>query len=156
MLEALIEFFKDYGYWGMGILSFLSGTIVPITSEVLLLFFLNLGLSAVGLTLVATIGNSLGGFSCFMLGYLTNKETVQKFFKIPDKRMKRADLMIQKYGFWTASISFVPLIGETLLVALGIMRVNKYKVILVMTIGKFIRYAFITLSFTGLAEHFGF
>lgn len=156
MLEALIEFFKDYGYWGMGILSFLSGTVVPITSEVLLLFFLNLGLSAVGLTLVATIGNSLGGFSCFMLGYLTNKETVQKFFKIPDKRMKRADLMIQKYGFWTASISFVPLIGETLLVALGIMRVNKYKVILVMTIGKFIRYAFITLSFTGLAEHFGF
>ncbi len=156
MLEALIEFFKDYGYWGMGILSFLSGTVVPITSEVLLLFFLNLGLSAVGLTLVATIGNSLGGFSCFMLGYLTNKETVQKFFKIPAKRMKRADLMIQKYGFWTASISFVPLIGETLLVALGIMRVNKYKVILVMTIGKFIRYAFITLSFTGLAEHFGF
>ena len=156
MLETLIDFFKDYGYWGMGVLSFLSGTVVPITSEVLLLFFLNLGLSAVGLTLVATLGNSLGGFSCFMLGYVTNKETVQKFFKIPDKRMKRADLLIQKYGFWTASISFVPLIGETLLVVLGVMRVSKYKVIAVMALGKFLRYAFIAISYMGLAGYFGF
>lgn len=156
MLEVLIDFFKDYGYWGMGVLSFLSGTVVPITSEVLLVFFLNLGLSAIGLTLVATLGNSLGGFSCFMLGYLTNKDTVQKFFKIPDKRMKRADLMIQKYGYWTAAISFVPLIGETLLVALGVMRVNRFKVIAVMTVGKFLRYAFIAASYTGLAGYFGF
>ncbi|MBO7301294.1 MAG: DedA family protein [Bacteroidaceae bacterium] len=156
MLEALIEFLKDYGYWGMGILSFLSGTVVPITSEVLLVFFLNLGLSAVGLTLVATLGNSLGGFSCFMLGYLTNKETVQRIFKISDRRMKRADVIIQKYGFWAASISFVPFIGEALLVALGVMRVDKYKVVAVMTLGKFLRYAFIALSYTGLAGYFGF
>ena len=156
MVDLIIDFFKDYGYLGMGVLAFLSGTVVPITSEVLLVFFLKLGLNAIGITLVATLGNTLGGITCFMIGYLTNKQHVQKLFKIPDKRMKRADIMIQKYGYWTAGISFVPLIGETLLVMLGVMRVDKYKVIAVMAAGKFIRYVSITISYTGLSGYFGF
>ena len=56
MFDALIDFLKDYGYWGMGVLSFLSGSVLPISSEILLVFFLNLGLSAVWLTVVATLG----------------------------------------------------------------------------------------------------
>lgn len=154
MGETLIDFFKDYGYWGMGILSFLSGSIVPIASEVLLVFFLNLGLNAVSLTLVATLGNTLGGITCFMIGYLTDKATVQKLFRISDRRMKRADLMIQKYGFWTAALSFVPVIGEALLVALGIMRVDKYKVMSVMAFGKFVRYVLIVASYYGVLNLF--
>lgn len=154
MAETLIEFFKDYGYWGMGILSFLSGSVVPIASEVLLLFFLNLGLNAVWLTLAATLGNTLGGITCFMIGYLTNKATVQRLFRISDRRMKRADMMIQKYGYWTAALSFVPVIGEALLVALGIMRVDKYKVMSVMAIGKLIRYILIVASYYGVVNLF--
>ena len=154
MVDTLIDYLKDYGYWGMGVLSFLSGSIIPVASEVLLLFFLGLGLSAVWLTVVATLGNTLGGVSCFMLGYLTNKETVQKLFRIPDKRMKRADKLIQKYVYWTAAFSFVPAIGEVLLLVLGIMRVNKYKVIAVMAFGKFFRYAFIAASYYGISNLF--
>ena len=43
MGEILIDFFKDYGYWGMFFMAFLSGSIVPIASEVLLVFFLYSG-----------------------------------------------------------------------------------------------------------------
>lgn len=156
MVETLIEFFKDYGYWGMGVLAFLSGSIVPIASEVLLLFFLSMGLNAVGLTLVATLGNTLGGITCFMLGFLAGKEWVLRFFRIPEKQMRRADVIIQKYGFWAAALSFVPALGEALLVALGIMRVNKVKVIVVMAIGKLVRYALLTASYLGVASYFGF
>ena len=152
MVETIVDFFKDYGYWGMGLLSFLSGTIVPIASEVLQLFFLGLGLNAVGITLAATLGNTLGGITCFMLGFLAKKEWVLKFFKIPEKRMKRADVIIQKYGYWAAAISFAPVIGEVLLIVLGILRVNSVKVIIVMALGKFIRYALITASYLGVAE----
>ena len=156
MVETIVEFFKDYGYWGMGILAFLSGTVVPIASEALLLIFLGLGMNAVGITLVATLGNTLGGITCFMLGSLASKEWLLHFFKIPEKRMKRADKLIQKYGYWTASISFVPALGETLLIMLGIMRVDKTKVIIVMAIGKLIRYALITATYLGISEHLGF
>lgn len=156
MFEALIDFFKDYGYWGMGVVAFLSGSIVPVASEVLLLFFLNLGLDAYGLTAVATLGNTIGGTTCFFMGYLADKKTLRRVFNIPEKRMERADMMIQRYGYWTAALSFVPFIGEAFLIALGVMRVNVSKVIVVMAVGKFLRYLFITASYTGLSGCLGF
>lgn len=156
MVETLIDFFKDYGYWGMGMLSFLSGTVVPIASEVLLVIFLGLGLNAVGITLVAALGNTLGGITCFMLGSLANKEWLLKFFRVPEKQMRRADRIIQKYGYWAAALSFVPALGEALLITLGILRVDKVKVVIVMAAGKLIRYALITASYLGLASYFGF
>lgn len=156
MADLIIEFLKDYGYLGMGVMAFLAGTVVPITSEVLLVFFLGIGLNAVGLTLAATVGNTLGGITCFMVGYLTTKEKVQKFFKIPDRRMKRADLLIQKYGYWTAAFSFLPVIGEVFLLSLGVMRVNRFKVISLMAAGKLFRYAFVVISAIGISKFFGF
>lgn len=156
MADLIIEFLKDYGYLGMGIMAFLAGTVVPITSEVLLVFFLGIGLNAVGLTLAATIGNTLGGITCFMIGYLTTKEKVQKFFKVPDRRMKRADMLIQKYGYWTAAFSFLPVLGEVFLLSLGIMRVNRFKVISLMALGKLFRYSLVVISAIGISKFFGF
>lgn len=156
MVEPIVEFFKDYGYWGMGMLAFLSGTIVPVASEVLLLFFLGVGLNAVGLTLVATLGNTLGGITCFALGFMVNRERLLRLFGISDEQMKRADAIIQKYGFWAAGLSFLPAIGEVLVIVLGMLRANTAKVIIVMALGKLARYAFITASYFGIAELFGF
>lgn len=156
MADLIIEFLKDYGYLGMGIMAFLAGTVVPITSEVLLVFFLGIGLNAVGLTVAASIGNTLGGITCFMIGYLTTKEKVQKFFKVPDRRMKRADMLIQKYGYWTAAFSFLPVLGEVFLLSLGIMRVNRFKVISLMALGKLFRYSLVVISAIGISKFFGF
>ncbi|MBR5477982.1 MAG: DedA family protein [Bacteroidaceae bacterium] len=152
MVETLIDFLKDYGYWGMALLSFLSGSIIPIASEALLVVLLGVGLNAMWLIVVATVGNTLGGITCFMLGYLTDKQTVKRVFRISDKKMERADSLIQRYGYWAAVLSFMPIIGEAILVALGIMRVDKYKVAIVMAIGKFARYAFVAISYYGISS----
>lgn len=152
MVETLIDFLKDYGYWGMALLSFLSGSVIPIASEALLVVLLGVGLNAMWLIVVATVGNTLGGITCFMLGYLTDKQTVKRVFRISDKKMERADSLIQRYGYWAAVLSFMPIIGEAILVALGIMRVDKYKVFIVMAIGKFARYAFVAISYYGISR----
>lgn len=154
MVETLIDFLKDYGYWGMALLSFLSGSIIPIASEALLVVLLGVGLNAMWLIVVATVGNTLGGITCFMLGYLTDKQTVKRVFRISDKKMECADSLIQRYGYWAAVLSFMPIIGEAILVALGIMRVDKYKVSIVMAIGKFARYAFVAISYYGISRLF--
>lgn len=154
-MDWLINLMSEYGYWGMGVLAFLSGSIVPITSEVLLVFFLSVGLNAVALTLVASFGNTLGGITCFFMGRIVSKEKAVAFFKITPRRMLRADRIIQRYGYWAAAISFVPVIGETLLVMLGIMRVSWWRVAIVMAVGKLIRYAFITFSYTGVMQLLG-
>ena len=151
-MDWLIQLFAEYGFWGMGVLAFLSGSIVPITSEVLLVFFLSMGLNAVWLTLVATLGNTLGGVTCFFVGWLADKNRVIKMFKMTPRRMQRADRIIQRYGYWAAAISFVPVLGETLLVMLGIMRVSWWKVALVMAAGKLVRYSFITASYAGVTH----
>ena len=155
MGEILIDFFKDYGYWGMFFMAFLSGSIIPAASEVLLVFFLGIGLDALTLTTVATIGNTIGGVSCFFLGYLTNKERVRRLFRVSDKGMEKADRLIGKYGFWAAALSFLPAVGEVILLVLGVMRADWLKVLVVMALGKFIRYAFITASYVGLSQLFG-
>lgn len=152
MVEVLVEFFKNYGYWGMGVLAFLSGTIVPVASEVLLLFFLGVGLNAVGLTLVATLGNTLGGITCFVMGRVVNKEWLLRFFRISDKQMERADKIIKKYGFWAAGLSFLPAVGEALIILLGILRADTTKVIVVMALGKLIRYALLVASYMGVVS----
>ena len=152
MVEVLIDFLQDYGYWGMLLLSFLSGSVIPIASEALFVVLLGVGLNTMWLIVVATVGNTLGGITCFMLGYLTDKQTVQRVFSISDKKMERADSLIQKYGYWAAVLSFMPIIGEAILVALGIMRVDKYKVAIVMAIGKFARYAFVAISYYGISR----
>ncbi len=154
-MDWLINLMSEYGYWGMGVLAFLSGSIVPITSEVLLVFFLSVGLNAVALTLVASFGNTLGGITCFFMGRIVSKEKAVAFFKITPRRMQRADRIIQRYGYWAAAISFVPVIGETLLVMLGVMRVSWWRVAIVMAVGKLIRYAFITFSYTGVMQLLG-
>ena len=91
-----------------------------------------------------------------MIGYLTTKEKVQKFFKVPDRRMKRADMLIQKYGYWTAAFSFLPVLGEVFLLSLGIMRVNRFKVISLMALGKLFRYSLVVISAIGISKFFGF
>ena len=154
-MDWLINLMSEYGYWGMGVLAFLSGSIVPITSEVLLVFFLSVGLNAVALTLVASFGNTLGGITCFFMGRIVSKEKAVAFFKITPRRMQRADRIIQRYGYWAAAISFVPVIGETLLVMLGVMRVSWWRVAIVMAVGKLIRYAFIAFSYTGVMQLLG-
>ena len=90
------------------------------------------------------------------LGDLAKKERVQAFFRIPDRRMRRADRLIDKYGYWTAFFSFIPAIGEVFLVALGIMRASKTKVFVLMALGKLLRYSLIVISAIGIAEFFGF
>ena len=152
----IIEFFKEYGYFGMGATAFLSGTVVPVASEVLLVFFLSTGLNAILLTVAATVGNSLAGVTCFLAGYLAKKDKVMAFFRISEKKMNRADRLIRKYGLWTAFFSFLPAIGEVLLIALGFMRADKTKVLLYMTLGKLVRYSMITISAIGVANFFGF
>lgn len=151
-MDWLISLFSEYGYVGMGLLAFLSGSIVPITSEVLLIFFLGVGLNAVLLTIVATAGNTLGGICCYFIGMIADKEKSFKMFKITPRRMQRADRIIQRYGYWAAFISFVPVLGETLLILLGVMRVSWWKVAIVMAIGKLVRYTFITLSYLGVTN----
>jgi membrane protein YqaA with SNARE-associated domain len=153
-MDCLVEFLSGYGYLGMGIGAFIAGSVLPMASEVLLVLFLSMGLSPLLLLLSATIGNTIGGFSCYYMARLANRERVERFFKVSPRQMARADRVVQKIGVWAAFFSFVPLLGTAILLLLGFMRVNPMKIAATMTAGKLIRYLVVIFSYTGVLELF--
>ena len=149
-----MDFLSGYGYFGMGVGAFIAGSVLPMASEVLLVIFMGMGLSPIILLLSATVGNTLGGFSCYYMARLAKREWVEKFFHVSPRQMARADRVVQKIGVWAAFLSFVPLLGTAILLLLGFMRVSPLKISATMIAGKLLRYLIVVLSYTGIVELF--
>lgn len=153
-MDAFIQFMTDWGYWGMFLSAFLAGTILPFSSEAVLLACVGLGLDPVWSTLATTAGNALGGLTCYWIGHLGKMEWIEKYFKVDQKQLDKAVRFIHGKGAWMALFSFLPVIGDAILIALGLMRANVWIVGLSMTIGKLGRYAILVATTLGLLKLF--
>lgn len=153
-MDAFIQFMTDWGYWGMFLSAFLAGTIFPFSSEAVLLACVGLGLDPVWSTLATTAGNALGGLTCYWIGHLGKMEWIEKYFKVDQKQLDKAVRFIHGKGAWMALFSFLPVIGDAMLIALGLMRANVWIVGFSMTIGKLGRYAILVATTLGLLKLF--
>ena len=110
--------------------SFLSATLLPGNSEIVLLAVLHQTPALKWTALVvATIGNTLGGMTSYAIG---------RFF--PKPREGRAVAWLARYGPATLLLSWAPVIGDALCVASGWLRQNAGVAALFITAGKFARY----------------
>jgi membrane protein YqaA with SNARE-associated domain len=139
-MDSLIQFLIQWGYLGIFITAFLSGSILPLASEAILVSYVYSGLEAIPCIIVATIGNTLGGITCYYIGYLGKMDWIEKYLRIDHKDLEKAHHFVEGRGAWMAFFAFIPVIGDIILVLLGILRSNTWIVIVAMTIGKFIRY----------------
>lgn len=151
-MDNFIQFLIDWGYGGMFISAFLAGTILPFSSEVVLLACVALGLDPLLSTLSTTLGNMLGGLTCYWIGRLGKMEWIEKYFRVSRKQLDKAARFIHGKGSWMALFSFLPVIGDALLIALGLMKANVWIVSAAMSIGKLIRYAVIVMTAIGTAQ----
>ena len=135
-MEILIE----YGYIGVFIAAFLAATILPFSSEVVLSGVLLTGASYTLCIAAATVGNWLGGMTCYWLGLLGKKEWIVKYLKLKEEKLDRVTLWLQKKGTWMAFFVFLPGIGDFFAVALGLLRANVWAVSGFMLAGKLFRY----------------
>lgn len=136
MTEGLIE----YGYWGLLLASFLAATILPLGSEVVFSALIVAGLDVWTCILFATIGNALGGLTCYLIGSLGKIEWVEKYLKIKREKIEKMQIWLQGKGAFMGFFAFVPGVGDLIIVALGFMRSNIWITTLSMTLGKFLRY----------------
>ena len=81
-MDAFIQFLTEWGYWGMFLSAFLAGTILPFSSEAVMLACVGLGLDPVLSTLATTAGNALGGLTCYWIGHLGKMEWIEKYFRV--------------------------------------------------------------------------
>ena len=133
-------FFTDLGYFGVFLAAFLSATVVPFCSEAVFSFLYFEGLSGWWLVLWATLGNTLGGMTCFWLGSLGKLEWLHKWFRIKKESVTRFQKSFVKYGDWFSLLAFVPGIGDFIAVGAGYMKCRWWLVMICMTVGKGLRY----------------
>lgn len=149
-MDAFIQLLTDWGYVGMFLSAFLAGTILPFSSEAVLLACIGLGLDPVASTLATTAGNALGGLTCYWIGHLGKIEWIEKYFKVDQKQMDKATRFIHGRGSWMALFSFLPVIGDAILIVLGLMRANIWIVAVSMIAGKLLRYALLVAAALGI------
>lgn len=119
----------------------IAATILPMGSEAVLAALLIGGEhSAAMLILVATTGNVLGSVINWYLGrhLLRYKDT--RWFPISDEQLARAQGWYSRYGRWSLLASWVPIIGDPLTVAAGVMREPLGSFLVLVTAAKAGRY----------------
>ena len=144
----------SYGPWGMFLSAFLAGSILPFSSEAIMVALLALGGSPWLLLLTASAGNTLGGVSCYCVGRIASPEWLQRTFRIKDNHMQRARALVSRWGAWMGFLCWVPVLGDAILVTLGIMRSHPLATNVTMLVGRTLRYAVVLLSALGVAKLF--
>ena len=133
----MTDFFtSDLSLWGLFLSSFLSATVLPGGSELVLIGVIKLHPELVwSAVAIGTVGNTLGAMVTFAISWF-----------LPLKHeIKHAD-KIKRYGTSALFFSWLPIVGDALCIAAGFLRLNPWYSLLFIALGKFARYAIIALS----------
>ena len=139
-MDALMQFLIDYGLVGMFISALLAGTVLPFSSEVIMLALAAAGVSPTALLITATIGNTLGGVINYWIGSLGNEQWLLRYLRADKEKLQRGIRYSQKYGYWSGLLAWVPILGSVVSVALGYLRVNFWACLITFVVGKLARY----------------
>jgi len=147
-----MEFLGDLGYLGLFLGSFLAATIVPFSSDFLIVGSLVAGADHLTALISATSGNWLGGLTSYYIGRVGKWEWIEKWFRVKEETLVKQKSRIDKYGSVLALLTWVPFVGDVMAVALGFYRVNFYKSAIYMLIGKALRYIFWIVLYRSLGQ----
>ena len=139
-------------YVGLFLTAFVAATILPMQSEAALVGLLLADIRPVwALVIVASVGNVAGSVVNWLLGRGIERFRGARWFPVSQRQLDRAGSWYRKYGWWSLLLSWVPVIGDPLTVAAGVMREPFARFLLVVSIAKFGRYivlAALVLSWT--------
>lgn len=137
-------------YVSLFFVSLAAATILPMQSEAVLAGLLLTGDHASWLlVLIASAGNVLGSIVNWTLGRGIEKFHDKKWFPVKPHALNRAKNWYSRYGRWSLLLSWVPVIGDPLTVAAGVMRENIFVFIAIVTVakaGRYIALTFVTLN----------
>ncbi len=124
---------------GLAISAFLSSTLLPGGSEVLLLWLVEQGESSLWVLLaVASVANTAGGFLTYWMGRWAEKG-VERIRHRPPPSSRVAD-MVKRWGYPVLLLSWLPVVGDGLCLAAGWLQLRWLPSLLVIFIGKALRY----------------
>lgn len=136
---------EHLGLLGLFIGCFLAATVVPFSSDALYIAILYATAKPVECLVIGTLGNWLGGVTTYWLGRLAKWEWLEKTFKVKKETLDKQKRLIDKYGVWLALMSWVPIFGDVVSLALGFYKSPAVWTLFLLLVGKFGRFAIWTL-----------
>ncbi|MFH2090894.1 MAG: YqaA family protein [Pseudomonadota bacterium] len=138
-----MQVLADAGYLGLFLAAFLAATVLPLSSEVVLAALLANGYSPFYAVGVATAGNVLGSVVNYYIGIFGSAFVLQKILRVSEQNLIKAENRFRQYGVFSLLFAWVPIIGDPLTLAAGILRVRFFLFLVLVGIGKCLRYIFI-------------
>jgi len=140
------------GYVGLFLSAFLAATVLPFSSEAVLVGLAVSGeFSAGRLFAVAATGNVLGSVVNWLLGRFCLRWRDRRWFPVKEPALQKASRLFSRWGVLSLLLAWVPVIGDPLTVLAGVLRTPFLVMVALVTIGKAGRYAVLL----GLVDRLG-
>lgn len=128
-------------YIGLFSAAFVAATILPAQSEALLGTLVLGGNHSVPVLIgVASVGNVLGSLVNWLLGRGIERFRHRRWFPVSPAMLDRASAWYRRYGRWSLLLSWMPVIGDPLTLAAGILREPLWSFVLLVAVAKTMRY----------------
>ncbi len=129
-------------YISLFFVALMAATILPISSEALLIYYLHDEKSAILLLIAAGVGNTLGSIINYYIGKKGSEYLIRKE-KISTIRLQKSENIFKRYGGYALLLSWLPIIGDPLTLVAGLLHYDIKKFIIFVAISKFGRYVLI-------------
>jgi membrane protein YqaA with SNARE-associated domain len=152
----MLEFLSTPAYPTLFTLSFLASTLIPLGSEWLLVAMLLKKADPLAAVAVATAGNYLGACTTYAIGIFGGPFLIRRVLRIDAGAELRAEQIYSRYGAWSLLLSWLPIVGDPLCLAGGLLRVHFVRFSLLVFAGKLARYAIVawlTLQSAHIMKH---
>lgn len=126
---------------GLFFSALIASTLFPMGSEVVLIALLDQGHNTLLLWFIATSGNTLGSCINYAIGYWASDYVNNKYQN--SRSWQQGQYLYNRYGIWSLLFAWLPIIGDPLTLIAGLARTRFELFLILVTIGKGSRYAFL-------------
>lgn len=128
-------------YLSLFFTAFIAATLLPTASEGMLAYLIQQQNNIALLWVSATLGNTLGSCVNWWLGKELNRFKNRKWFAVSEQQLEKAQNSFNRYGRASLLFAWLPVVGDPLTFIAGIMRVPFGIFVVLVAIGKAVRYA---------------
>lgn len=104
--------------------SFLAATILPLTSDPIVIYMAIGGYNIFIVAAVATIGSYLGSCTTYGIGFYSREKIMEDRMKIKEKKFAKYHGIFEKYGAPILLFSWVPIAGDIFVAIAGVLEID--------------------------------
>lgn len=129
-------------YAALALGAFLAATLLPLSSEAMLAALVAArGHDLAILFTIALVANTAGSCMNWLLGRFLLHWQDRRWFPVKHDALARAQAWFGRWGSWSLLLAWLPVVGDPLTLAAGVLRVDFLRFVLLTGLGKAARYA---------------